>query len=434
METDNKSEILKKILIPVGVTLGVILIIGLLIYMLALPFDVYIIEKLYNHIVTRIVNMTGVNQWLVKGIVIIALIPLIWVIPHIYRGIHKKTARAIGLLYFGIFFLSLFLLSKDLNFTHSGKEILKWYALTPEGVKFFDSAGVDPVYGITLEPVTPDVIRNLKLLQKGDFKPIDPVNAQFFNPITGEPQLWYYQYPDGSFEFYDKPGYHPVTGDPLKPAAKQVYFEWKEKAKTQPISVKPQEYLESNKKEKEQSIAMAPRPKIDEKERRLQEFKTIINHGINIQSGKPNVALVIKSKRTESGVSPGNLLHNLLRTDKINIIPNLFKEEPFESKGFFREIYDGNTELLKQADALSRIDNLILGKLNYSFQKGAEIDRDLIFCNINFSYKIINKKAEVVKSDSIRITGPGFSEDAAIERGLELLSEKYIDRILKPVL
>jgi len=434
METGNKYESLKKILMPVSITLVVILAIGLFFYILAIPFDIYIIAKLYNYVVTRIVNITGMNQWLVKGIVIIALIPLLWVLPHIYRGKHKKTARAIGFLYVGIFFLALFFLSKDIYFAHSGEETLKWYALTPDGVKFYDSPGADPVYGITLKPVTPEVIRNLKLLQKGDFRLVEPASVNWFNPITGDPQIWYYQYPDGTFEFYDKPGYHPITGDSLKPATKQVYFEWREKAKTKPISVKPQGYSEGNKKGKEQQIAMGPRPQINEKERRLQEFKSIINHGINIHSGKPNVAMVIGSKRTETGASPENSLYNLLRTDKVNIILNLFKEESFKSKGYFREIYDGNTELLKQADALSKIDYLILGKLNYSFQKGAGIDRDLISCNINFPYKIINKNAEVVKSDSISVIGPGFTEDAAIERGLEILSEKYIDRILKSVL
>ncbi len=179
---------------------------------------------------------------------------------------------------------------------------------------------------------------------------------------------------------------------------------------------------------------MGPRPQINEKERRLQEFKSLINQVTNIHPGKQNIAIVIESRKTESGFSPENSLYNLLKTERVNLIINLFKEEPFKAKGFFREIYDGNTELLKQVDALSRIDNLILGRLNYSLQKGAGIDRDLVSCSINFSYKIINKKTEVVKSDSINVIGPGFSEDAALERGLEMLTEKYSGRIFKTVL
>ena len=258
MEKEGKYESLKKFLIPLGIVLAVIFLIALFIYITALPLSIQIIWKLYSYITNKIVSTTGVSQFLAKGIVIILLIPLIWVIPNIFRRKYKKTASAIGLLYVGVFFLSLFFLSKDIYFTHSGEGTLKWYVLTPEGVKFYDSPGIDPVYGITLKPVTPDVIRNLKLLQKGEFKTVDPSNVSWFNPITGDPQIWYYQYPDGSFEFYDKPGYHPITGDPLKPATKQIYFDWKEKAKTKPLSVKSQEYSEGNKKGKEQQIAMGP--------------------------------------------------------------------------------------------------------------------------------------------------------------------------------
>lgn len=445
MEAGNKVDRLKSIFIPVGVTLGVILIIGILIYTLAIPFDLYILNKLYNHIVARIVNMTGINQWLVKGVVIIALIPLVWVIPHVYRGKFKKTARGVGLLYFGVFFLSLFFLSKDLNFTHSGKEILKYYALTPEGVTFFDSAGVDPVYGITLKPVTPDVIGNLKRLQKGDFKPIDAINAQFFNPITGEPQIWFYQYPDGGYEFYDKPGYHPITGEPLKPTTKQVYFEWKEKTKIKPLSVEKEKPVGdkgrqiSAKKEKPvgdrtrqaQQLAMGLRPQIDEKEKRLQEFKSLINYSVNVQSGKSNVALVVEAKNTEGGVSPESLLSNRLKAENANIIDNLFKKSPFKARGYFEEIYDGNTELLRQTDVLSKLDNLILGKLNYSCQRGVAVNKELVSCDIRFSYKVFDKNGDAVRSDSINAVGPGVSEDAALDRGLEILIGKYSDRILK---
>lgn len=426
MNKEDRYKSLKKFLIPAGIALAIIFIFALFIYITALPLSIHIIWKLYGYITNKIVSISGVSQFLAKGIVIILLIPLIWVIPNIFKRKYRKSASAIGLLYVGVFFLSLFFLSKDIYFRHSGgdylKEPLKWYALTPKGVRYYDSPGVDTEYGVTLQPVTPENISNLKLWEKGadDFQIVDPSNATWFNPITGNAQLWYYQYPDGTFEFYNKPAHHPITGEPLIAVTKQIYFNWKEKTKTKSVSEGP--------------LAMGPRPEINEKERRLQEFKSIINRVSNIHIGKPNIAMVIESKRSESGISPENSLYNLLKTERVNIIVNLFKEESFKAKGFFREIYDGDTELLRQTDALSKMDNLILGKLNYSYQKGTGIDKDLVSCNINFSYKVINKKGDIIKSDSISVIGPGFSEDAALERGIEILTEKYSDRIFKTVL
>lgn len=416
------------------VKVSVILIILMLLFIPTIVAVKYLtISQIYSHFVDSISNLTGLNKYLVKAGVALMLIPFLIGLKLFFSI--NKTRRYIGasilVTLLVLYNLSLYHFTKDSYFAFSEGKVLKWYALTPDGVKFFDRAGVEPVYGITLKPVTPEVIRNLKLLQKGDFRPVDPNDIPFFNPITGEPQVWYYQDPDGTYDFFDKPGYHPITGDPLKPVTKQIYFEWREKTKIKPVSGLSQESIEGNKKQKEQQIAMGQKPRINE---RLQEFKSLINKGVNIQIGKPNVAMVIESRKTESGVSPENTLYNLLKSDKVNIILNLFKEEPFKSKGFFREIYDGNTELLREADALSKIDHLILGRLNYSFQKGAGMDRDLVSCNINFSYKIINKNAGVIKSDNISVVGPGFSEDAALERGLEILSEKYSERILTPVL
>lgn len=175
-------------------------------------------------------------------------------------------------------------------------------------------------------------------------------------------------------------------------------------------------------------------PKIDQKEKETNEFDLLVNRNITVREGKSNIALVIESKRTESGFTPENALYNLLMTEKINLILNLFKEETFKAKGFFRDIYDGDIDILKQANALVNIDYLILGKLNYSFQRNERVDRDLISCNINFSYKTISKNSEIIKSDSINVVGPGFTKDSALRRGLEILSDQYSTKILTPIL
>lgn len=164
---------------------------------------------------------------------------------------------------------------------------------------------------------------------------------------------------------------------------------------------------------------------------RLDELKTLINRNVATHTDKPDVALVIDSPKTPRGLSPENLLYGLLRIDEVNIISNFFKEEAFKSKGFFGEIYDGNTELLIQTDVLSKIDYLILGKLDYSFQRRLGIDRDVITCYINLSYKAIDKDANIEVGSIPNITGAGFSEDEALEAGLGNLASEYSEIMLK---
>lgn len=186
-------------------------------------------------------------------------------------------------------------------------------------------------------------------------------------------------------------------------------------------------------KPKDKKLLPEKGPEIDEKERRLIEFKSLVNQNAAIYPDKVNVAVVIDSLHTGGGLFPGNKLVTLLKKDNVNLLDHYFKEA-FKTKGYFKEIYEGDTEILGQSGVLSKIDYIIIGKIDYKFKKGLEIDKDLVSCNVNFTYKIINKKGEILKSDNINVVGPGFSEEAALLRGLEMIAEKYSETILKSVL
>jgi hypothetical protein len=208
--------------------IAAIVVVAIFISMAFIPFEISIIKEVYSYVVDEVVSVTGLSQTLVRGIVILLLLPLLWIIPVLVKRRHNynKFAWAGVMVYVAVFFLSIFYFSQSIYFRHDKKATLKWYALTPDGVKYYDTPGIDPVYGIELKPLTPDVVRKLKLLEKGDFKPIDPEKVSLFNPITGEPQAWYSRTASNVYEFYDKPGYHPRSGVPLLPVTKEVYSEW----------------------------------------------------------------------------------------------------------------------------------------------------------------------------------------------------------------
>ncbi len=180
---------------------------------------------------------------------------------------------------------------------------------------------------------------------------------------------------------------------------------------------------------KSEIITKRVKSQIDKNDKRFIEFESLLSENFTTYTNKKNIAIVIESRKTESGFSPENAFYNLLRTEKNNIVINLFKEELFKTRGFFKEIYDGDTNFLKEANALNKIDNLILGTISYSFKKGTMYDTNIISCNIIFNYKVINKNGDIAKSDSITFTSAGFSEDNALNQGVKILAEKYSDRI-----
>jgi len=191
------------------------------------------ITQLYHHFVTTLSNLTGINQYLINAGVVLLMVPLYFGIRMFFSL--NRQRRLIGISLLAVFLIlyniGLYQLTKDVQFSFSDGRTMKWYALTPEGVKFYDRSGVEPGYGIQLKPVTPEVIRHLKLIEKVEFNPVDPEKAIWFNPTTGDPQIWYYQSAGGIFEFFNKPGYHPLTGETLKPVNKQIHLEWLEKRK-----------------------------------------------------------------------------------------------------------------------------------------------------------------------------------------------------------
>jgi serine/threonine protein kinase len=61
-------------------------------------------------------------------------------------------------------------------------------------------------------------------------------SATFFNPATGSAAVWFSQNASGDYEFFDADGYHPRTGEKLRPVDRQVVDNWhrREEAKKKP--------------------------------------------------------------------------------------------------------------------------------------------------------------------------------------------------------
>ncbi len=100
----------------------------------------------------------------------------------------------------------------------------RYYALTPEGYRFYDAPGADPAYGIPLKPLTKEVITAVRARQEAQFHEYESLDETpyLFHPASGKPQVWYGGDPNGEIQFFSSPGYHPRTGQPLQPITTEV--------------------------------------------------------------------------------------------------------------------------------------------------------------------------------------------------------------------
>ncbi|MEZ2140781.1 hypothetical protein AAE026_00530 [Bradyrhizobium sp. DN5] len=113
-------------------------------------------------------------------------------------------------------------------------EPIVWYSKTKNGeIELFDLMGFHPSSGEELLPIAKDVVEAWSLQKQKEARqaptPIDPEKYAFFDPITGKARVWYRRADKtGDFEFYDREGFDPRTGDALAVVSRDVIAAWQQ--------------------------------------------------------------------------------------------------------------------------------------------------------------------------------------------------------------
>jgi flagellar biosynthesis GTPase FlhF len=114
-------------------------------------------------------------------------------------------------------------------------EALVWFTMSsPSSIELFDLMGFNPRTGEELQPVTRQIADQWtqQQMQQRRKPPqrVNPETAVFFDPLSGQPKIWYVRSNDGSWEFYDNKGFHPLTGEELQIVTREALARWKSEA------------------------------------------------------------------------------------------------------------------------------------------------------------------------------------------------------------
>jgi hypothetical protein len=151
--------------------------------------------------------------------------------------------------------------------TLTGEPIV-WFTkgASPHSVELFDLMGYSPRTGEELTPITRQITdewtvdeqaRQLEAQRVPPKRIQNPETTVFFDPITGQPKVWYWRGDQGDWEFYDNKGFHPRNGDQLQIVSRDVLSRWQ------------QEMVLAQQKKKD--VEAKAKAEADERERQVRE-------------------------------------------------------------------------------------------------------------------------------------------------------------------
>jgi hypothetical protein len=420
MSKEKITEFLKKLGKMLLVLLFIVVVLLVVGSLFMKTFKFTLILKTFNYVVQNIVNVSGMSIWLAKAIVLIAMIPFLWAINQAVNfGFLKKgkkeikrVAHLVIAAYFAVFFMSMYFLGRGTYFGHNRGEALKYFAVTPEGIRFFDSPGFDPKYGIQLKPVKSDMMtkyqRKLLGLKPKRVDQEDPMGIEFFDPITGEPKIWFYINDQGDYELFDGPGIHPTYGLELKPMTANIVQAYKKRLEEQ-VALKTSEQIKRN------------------EEAREKETISFLNKYLNLSMAHPPgvkaVAILILDKSANQRSDIEEAISPIIRSQKMDAVLGLFRS-PFIKEGPFDDIFNGNGGYLKELQVEKCVDYVVLGKVSMVAKDNPSLP-DIITIVTDLEVKAFSAQTGgVLNSATLESTGAGFSNEGAEKAAIKLLGEK----------
>lgn len=366
-------------------------------------------KGVYEHFVSSLSDKFGWSKYLIQALVLAGLVPFFYAVKLFFsplsrerrrRGAILMTALAVG---YNLFF---YFATKDVAFGFGHREVLKYYARTDKGVVFYDRPGFDPDTGQELKPVTPEVIRDLNQLREGPLTRVDPANVAWFNPYTGAPQLWYYRFPEGQLEFYNRPGMHPLTGDPLSPVTKELFLTWRAGNQANTARAPANSSAAAGRRAVGGNGA-AEGTKVDA---RMASFRKALVAG----AGR-GTAGVLTLGQEELGQEGADALARHLR----GFNGNALRADALRRGGFVAELYAGDAALLNEAMTVTGLGSLVVAQVTVQCDKRSQLDSDLLSCDLVVSARKFDAHGNPAGAASARGTGAGFSRADALEQAAE---------------
>jgi hypothetical protein len=286
-----------------------------------------------------------------------------------------------------------------------------------KGIRYFDTPGVDPKYGITLKPATPEMVANEERRKRGNipqplvFGSLSAIT--FFDPLNGQPVVWFSRSAEGELTLFSSSGYDPVTEQELLPVTPQIVEEFKRQQKA----------VEAKKQADERQAQEAAKNAVVESERAQAEAQEngfrdkYVNAMVRKDSARRTAASLILGD-SENATSLQNSFSSALQEVGIASVDGVFRPS-FLQDGTADRIFGGDFALASRLRLNEKVDYLLLVRSNHSMTSAADLSQGLCTANLNLDIKCIDVvNLRTCGSRSVSVNGAGFSDSEALQGSL----------------
>jgi hypothetical protein len=117
--------------------------------------------------------------------------------------------------------------TRHFNFDAQGRPLV-YLSFQRGGVHKSYSPGIDRVTGRSKVQATMDRIQWLSALATQSVREVDPaVETVWFDPNSGEPNLWFVETGSSHWQFFNRPHFHRSTGQEARPVTPEIMGCWK---------------------------------------------------------------------------------------------------------------------------------------------------------------------------------------------------------------
>lgn len=238
----------------------------------------------------------------------------------------------------------------------------------------------------------------------------DPRGFEFFDSVKGKPKVWYYRWPEGRFDFFDKAGFHPTTWEELRPVTFDVVME----------IIKAHDEVRSSREGEGRRLEAE-----DRQRKRAQYLEDYLNVAIRNRAGVREAAILMLGGTDHPSSIVEEEFQSGLMGRGVHPIQDLFKPA-FVTEGKAHRLMSGDWSELRDLAVHERVDYLFVVNSAMTYAPTSQAE-GLLSGTLEIELKCYDAVGQKpCGSKTFHVRGAGFTRADALQVAVSNLKPQLV--------